>query len=186
MKRKGGSHNLDKSHNHKYIITMHARERYKERVNPNGNNNPQAIVKWLKRALNEGYEVSKNKEGDTCYRYGKYLVVMNGKTLITISYHNRQDVKPLKDDINKIIARRLRKDIKQFATQRKDLMVKAREAEIEGLRTNSRPKQLRLFEECDQLLTEAKELRKQVGSIIDLGNRYGLEKSELVREVDLL
>ncbi|MEP9852134.1 hypothetical protein ABDK10_05465 [Staphylococcus aureus] len=188
-KHRSNTHeNKSKPHNTKtnYILTMHARERFKERVSNNGKSNTQAIVKWLKRALNEGYKVSENNDGDVCYRYGKYLVVMNDRTLITISYYKRQDVKPLKEDLNKIIARRLRKEIKELVKHRKDTLIKASEVDIERLKSLSVPKQKRLYDEREDLLKEAAEIKNQTKSIVDLANRYGIEKVDIVLDSDLL
>lgn len=177
-----------KPHNTKtnYILTMHSRERFKERVANNGKSNTQVIIKWLKRALNEGYKVSESNDGDVCYRYGKYLVVMNERTLITISYYKRQDVKPLKEDLNKIIARRLRKEMKQLVKQRKDILIQASEVDIERLKSASAAKQKRLYDDREDLLKDAAEIKNQAKSIIDLGNRYGLEKKDFVMDSDLI
>lgn len=179
---------MDQSHNkRKYILTMHAKERYRERVAGNGKakSNVDAL-KWVTRALNNGHVVSENKDGTTTYRYQKYLIVMSNNTVITISYHNDQDVKPLKEDIATMIKKRLRKDIKALVTQRKNLMIKSYELNIEKLKTTTRTKQLRLEVEANGLTKECQSLKSQIKAIVDVGNRHGINKEDIILESDLI
>ncbi|WP_337227907.1 hypothetical protein [Staphylococcus succinus] len=179
---------MDQSHNKpKYILTMHAKERYRERVvgDGKGKSNVSAL-KWVTRALNNGYLIGKNSDGTTTYRYQKFLIVMGGKTVITISYHNDRDVRPLKEDINKIITRRLRKELKPLIANRKNLMIKSHELDIEALRTNSRAKQVRLQDERDELVKEYSTLKSQIKTIVDFANKYGIAKQDIVLETDLV
>lgn len=181
---------MDQSHTKKsYILTMHAKERYRERV-ANGNSNTSksntSALKWVTKALNNGHVVSENKDGTTTYRYQKFLIVMSGKTVITISYHNDRDVKPLKEDIKQIILRRLKKEIKPLVKQRKELLIKASELEIEVLKSTSRNKQIRLRDNQTEITKEGSSIRSQVKAIIDLGSQYGLSKQDLILDSDLI
>lgn len=179
---------MDQTHNkRKYILTMHAKERYRERVATDGANKSNvAALKWVTRALNNGHLASENKDGTTTYRYQKYLIVMSNNTVITISYHNDQDVKPLKEDIASMIRKRLRKEIKVLVTQRKNLMIKSHELNIEKLKATTRTKQLRSEVEVDGLQKECQSLRSQIKAIIDVGNRHGINKEDIVLDSDLI
>lgn len=181
---------MDQSHTKKsYILTMHAKERYRERV-ANGNSNTSksnaSALKWVTKALNNGHVVSENKDGTTTYRYQRYLIVMSGKTVITISYHNEQDVKHLKEDIRTIIARRLKKEVKPLIKQRKETLIKASEINIEILKSTSHIKQLRLQEEQEVMTKEGSSIKSQIKAIIDLGSHYGVCKQDLILDSDLI
>lgn len=179
---------MDQTHNkRKYILTLHAKERYRERVATDGANKSNvAALKWVTRALNQGHVVTQNKDGTSTYRYQKYLIVMNNNTVITISYHNDQDVKPLKEDVTAIIIKRLRKEIKPLVTNRKNLLAKAHELETEKYKSNSYNKQLKLEEQANGLTKEGQSLRSQIKAIIAFGNKYGINKEDIILDSDLI
>lgn len=184
---------MDKSHNQytknnkkRYIMTMHARDRYIERVqNANKKFNKGSALNWVTQAINNGHVVSE-KDGEVCYRYQKYMIVVRGNSIITISYHNDRDVKPLKEDVKATIARRLRKDIKPLVKNRKEVLIKANEVDIEILKASARSKQVRLREVWQDLRQEGQSLKSQITAIIDLGSQYGVCKQDLIQDSDLI
>lgn len=184
---------MDKSHNQytknnkkRYIMTMHAKERYIERVqNANKKFNKGSALNWVTQAINNGHVVSE-KDGEVCYRYQKYMIVVRGNSVITISYHNDRDVKPLKEDLKATIARRLRKAVKPLVKNRKEVLIKANEVEIEVLKSTTRSKQLRLNDVRDKYRQEGKSLKSQITAIIDLGSQYGVAKQDLIQDSDLI
>lgn len=179
---------MDQTHNKKkYILTLHAEERYLERVQRKDRKyNKGSALNWVKQAIDNGHVATQNKDGTITYRYQKYLIVMSNNTVITISYHNDQDLKPLKEDIASTIRKRLRKEIKVLVTQRKNLMIKSHELNIEKLKATARTKQLRLEVEANGLAKECQSLRSRIKAVVDVGNKYGINKEDIILDSDLI
>ena len=179
---------MDQSHTkRKYILSMHAKERYIERVQKEGKkHNKNSAANWVNQAIANGQLIETQNDGTVLYRFKQYVIVVIGNTIKTISYYNYQDVKPLKEDITQIIKKRLRKEIKPLVAERKQLLIKAHELDIEMIKTNSRTKQLRLQKDGELLTKEGADIRSQIKAIIDFAHKYGIHKQDIVLDTDLV
>lgn len=174
---------MDKSHNtqnKKYILSLHAIERYHERVGK-GKTKADAI-KWVTRAIRDGYVFEEYKDGRVAYKYRQYKIVVQNKLVITISYHKNEDFKDLKDDVTKTIRNKLKRELRPLLRNKKDTSIAIHEAHIRCINAKS-PKVKKAIQETIQgLETDLKTIKGQINSVVQLGHKYNVQKDELINE----
>lgn len=179
--------NIEKVRNPKdYYITEHAKLRFKERVAEGKRVYKHQVQEWLCVALSKGYEVDKESDNKTRYRYGYYLIVMDGMTLITISYYNYNEFKYIQEELNREDTARLKKEVRNRVAYRKHLLIRANETDIKKIKSDSRSEQDMLWKEVVNLQEEASKVKKQIKALKDVANKYGIPLSEVIFEGDLV
>ena len=169
-----------------YHITEHAKLRFKERVVEGKKVYKHQVQEWLVIALSKGYEVDKQSDNKTRYRYGYYLIVMEGMRLITISYYNYNEFKYIQEELNREDTLRLKKEVRNRVAYRKHLLIKANEIDIERIKSESSSEQNMLWKEVVKFQEEASKVKKQIKALKDVANKYGIPLSEIIFEGDLV
>lgn len=169
-----------------YHITEHAKLRFKERVAECKKVDKHQVQEWLVIALSKGYEVDKQSDNKTRYRYGYYLIVMEGMRLITISYYNYNEFKYIQEELSREDTLRLKKEVRNRVAYRKHLLIRANETDIERIKSESSSEQNMLWKEVVKLQEEASKVKKQIKALKDVANKYGIPLSEIIFEGDLV
>ena len=179
--------NIDKVVNSKdYYITEHAKMRFKERVAKGKKVYNFQVQEWLSIALSKGYEVDKQSDNKTRYRYGYYLIVMDGVKLVTISYYSYNEFKYIQEELNREDTARLKKEVRNRVAYRKHLLIKSNETDIKRIKSESRSEQDILWKEVLKLQEESSKVKKQIKALKDVANKYGIPLSEIIFEGDLV
>ena len=169
----------------KYKITQHARLRFKERVSENKNPSMKEIREWLNRAFSRGYKIGKER-GRERYRYGQYLIIVEYKTIITISYYAYNEFKYDQKKLENGDISGFRKVVRGKVNHRKSILIKCNKIDIERIMSNSIEEQKYLEKTIEDLRLEASKMKKQIKALISVANDYGISKSELILEGDLI
>ena len=156
----------------KYKITNHAKLRFAQRVSKTNNPSTKEIKIWLNKALNKGYIVDK-KKGRNGYRYGSYLIVVDYKTIVTISYYGYNEFKYIQEELNRGDISRLKKEVRHRVNNRKRIMIKCNEIDNKRIMSESKKDQKLLEEEIMNLKKEASKIRKQIKALINVASIYG-------------
>lgn len=69
---------------------------------------------------------------------------------------------------------------------RKSILIKCNKIDIERIMSNSIEEQKYLEKTIEDLRLEASKMKKQIKALISVANDYGISKSELILEGDLI
>ena len=170
-----------------YKITAHATERFKERVleNTESEINYSQVKKWLMVALTKGYKVDEDNN-KVRYRYADFLIIMDNKTLVTISYYGFNDFKYIQEELNRKDTTRLKKEVRRLVYHRKRLMVKANKIDNKRIMSVSVEEQQKLKKEIVNIQEEASVIKKKIKALKCVANKYKIDKTDIFLESDLV
>lgn len=152
----------------KYELSNHAKQRYNQRV---GKGNGKA---WVNHAIKNGIPLD-----DDCYRYGEYKIVVKGSTVVTISFHNNQQLRDFKQDVVKTIVNKFKRKLKPLQKRNKETQIEIYEAKIRELKARSPKVKETIAATISELEKDLNTVSTEINDLYRIAQMYHIQRGDL-------
>lgn len=152
----------------KYELSNHAKQRYNQRV---GKGNGKA---WVNHAIKNGIPLD-----DDCYRYGEYKIVVKGSTVVTISFHNDQQLRDFKHNVVKTIVNKFKRKLNPLLKRKKETQIEIYEAKIRELRARNPKVVTSIAEHIVELEKDLNAVSTEINDLYRIAQMYHIQRGDL-------